>query len=86
MPFRTVRLLKTICIFGSLVFCGIAYLFQNSIPVLMACAVIAMGLFVSHFVILLLFWRCPHCGSWLPGRSLWITYCPHCGKALEAEY
>lgn len=36
---------------------------------------------VALMVVLVVFWRCPHCGKQL-GRDV-PKYCPHCGKRLD---
>ena len=37
---------------------------------------------VAGLAIVMLFWRCPHCGAMLPSREGNIRYCPYCGGKL----
>ena len=44
----------------------------------------ALLLLLGGFAITLAFYKCPHCGSPLSGRSWgYPEYCPHCGKKLD---
>lgn len=43
---------------------------------------VGVALILVGGVIVLLFWRCPHCGMGLPSREGNIQYCPHCGGKL----
>ena len=45
-------------------------------------AAAGVALILVGGVIVLLFWRCPHCGMGLPTREGNIRYCPHCGGKL----
>lgn len=42
------------------------------------------GCFVAAVVLMLLYWRCPHCDRSL-GRLSDLKYCPYCGKSLDDE-
>ncbi|MCI8749456.1 MAG: DUF2207 domain-containing protein [Lachnospiraceae bacterium] len=46
--------------------------------------VIIAGLLVliGAIIFIILFYRCPHCGSFLRTR-FYRTYCPFCGKYIE---
>ena len=47
------------------------------------CIVIGTLIIFSGLAVLLIYYRCPHCGRYL-GREGGLTYCPYCGKALDA--
>ena len=36
-------------------------------------------------VLVVVFWRCPECGSRLPRPDMKCNYCPECGKDLGLE-
>jgi len=46
--------------------------------------VLAAVLFVGALVISTIFYRCPHCRSMLPRRSLPGKFCRNCGKKLDS--
>ena len=37
----------------------------------------------AALILLLLFWKCPHCGARLPRVLKPYEYCPKCGKELD---
>lgn len=43
-----------------------------------------VGCLVALCVLILRFWRCPHCDRSL-GRLSDLKYCPYCGKSLDGE-
>lgn len=46
--------------------------------------VVILGTIV-YFVLILLFWRCPHCGMNFPTKSeMAFTNCPYCGQPLPS--
>lgn len=45
---------------------------------------VGLGGISAFYVILLAFWRCPHCGESL-GRLSDLKYCPYCGKPIDEE-
>lgn len=47
------------------------------------CIAIGTLIISSGLAVLLIYYRCPHCGRYL-GREGGLTYCPYCGKALDA--
>ena len=47
------------------------------------CIAIGTLIIFSGLMVLLIYYRCPHCGRYL-GREGGLTYCPYCGKALDA--
>ena len=47
------------------------------------CRAIGTLIMFSGLMVLLIYYRCPHCGRYL-GREGGLTYCPYCGKALDA--
>ena len=47
------------------------------------CIAIGTLIIFSGLAVLLIYYRCPHCGRYL-GREGGLTYCPYCGKALDA--
>ena len=47
------------------------------------CIAIGTLIIFSGLAVLLIYYRCPHCGRHL-GREGSLTYCPYCGKALDA--
>lgn len=47
-----------------------------------AAFVLGALLMVPGMVVLLAYWRCPHCGMRLPSREGNIQYCPYCGGKL----
>ena len=38
---------------------------------------------VGYVILSLIWWRCPHCGSYLGKLSPFATFCPHCGQELK---
>lgn len=40
---------------------------------------------VAWGVLFFLFWRCPHCGKFLPKSDGDLAFCPHCGKPLPSD-
>ncbi|NCB63192.1 MAG: hypothetical protein EOM52_06185 [Clostridia bacterium] len=48
-----------------------------------AALVIGTLLVFAGIGVLLLFWRCPHCGEMLPSREGRIKFCPNCGEKLD---
>ena len=59
------------------------------VPVLLSCfiqtvilLVLGVALIAVSVVVLLRYWRCPHCGTILPLQAGKIQYCPYCGGKL----
>ena len=47
---------------------------------------LSVAALIGSMIYTLLYWRCPHCGEFMPTRTLDIpTYCPICGKKLDDE-
>ena len=44
--------------------------------------VLGIILLVVGFIMGMIYWRCPHCGMFLP-RNLLAKNCPSCGKSLD---
>lgn len=44
---------------------------------------IVLFLMIGYLVLNWIWWRCPHCGSYLHKLGPGAEYCPHCGKKLE---
>jgi Ca2+/Na+ antiporter len=40
---------------------------------------------VVWLVLYILYWRCPHCGKWLPRGDGDLSVCPYCGKSLNEK-
>ncbi|MBQ3534928.1 MAG: hypothetical protein IJA56_07215 [Clostridia bacterium] len=78
MTLKKFKELRTQIFLAMAVCAGIAVFTQSELFMLFV-FLLAMG----WFVLTALFWRCPHCGTFL-GRSTG-EYCPHCGKKLEEE-
>ena len=38
---------------------------------------------IAYAILTLVWWRCPHCNSYLWKLSPFAAYCPHCGEKLE---
>ena len=38
---------------------------------------------IGYLILALVWWRCPHCNSYLRKLSPFATYCPYCGNKLE---
>ena len=45
---------------------------------------IAIGLVVTDMALIIRWWRCPSCGTYL-GRTSHPTYCPHCGEKIDYD-
>lgn len=58
-------------------------LFQESPAVFWTIAALIGCILIAAFVIQNRFFRCPHCGRRLPGRSGLTDFCPHCGERLQ---
>ena len=58
-------------------------LFREINGVFWLIAALSGGLLLAAGVILLRFFRCPHCGRLLPSRSGLTDFCPHCGERLQ---
>ena len=45
--------------------------------------VLGVACMIVRFIILVLWWRCPHCRAPLPTTGMWnLTYCPNCGNSI----
>ena len=44
---------------------------------------LALAPLAAALILLLLFWKCPHCGARLPRTLKPYEHCPHCGKKLD---
>ena len=58
-------------------FLGIDWAFYSTFAIFIVCL-------IASFVILVVYYKCPHCGKYLSFRQ-WSppTYCPHCGEKLD---
>lgn len=59
------------------------------VPILVSCfiqtvilLILGVVLMAVSVVVLLRYWRCPHCRMLLPPREGNIRYCPYCGGKL----
>lgn len=49
-----------------------------------AIGIAALALFLlAYFVLTLIWWRCPHCNSYLWKLAPFSTHCPHRGNELK---
>lgn len=46
--------------------------------------ILCVGCLAAVCVLMLRFWRCPHCDRSL-GRLSDLKYCPYCGKSIDEE-
>lgn len=45
-------------------------------------AILAVFL-IGYLILALVWWRCPHCNSYLRKLPLFATHCPYCGNELK---
>ncbi len=46
---------------------------------------LALAVLVLDLVLVWLFYRCPHCNSYLGRIGTQASFCPHCGKELPRD-
>ena len=63
-----------------LVIALLAFAFTGAMQ--MVVGVLAVLVACASVVVMLKYWRCPHCGSLLPRSFAVPRYCPHCGKEM----
>ena len=44
---------------------------------------ILVAFLIAYLLLSLVWWRCPHCNSYLRKLPLFATHCPYCGNELE---
>jgi len=38
---------------------------------------------IGGMVVSIVFWMCPYCNSFLPGRAWFVEYCHRCGESID---
>lgn len=82
MKFKTKRII--LMILAGIVVAIIAF-FADRIdesPVVLG---ILAAIFVAYIVLCLIWFRCPHCNTYLRKISVFATHCPFCGKKFDEE-
>ncbi len=84
MDYRLSGKLCHILQLSGIVFALTLFFFKGIDVLFIVIAVFALLLVVGGLVVKLMFYKCPHCHSGLPLRTLTLpTYCPSCGEKLE---
>lgn len=45
--------------------------------------ILLLAWFAGYWILNLIWWRCPHCGTYLHKLGPSAEFCPYCGKELE---
>ncbi len=84
IDYKNVRIIVLV-LWGLGILMYLASLFFITPPYTVATILWVLGaaMWIATPVLMIKFWRCPHCGSMFPPRSWRFQYCPYCGQRLE---
>ena len=82
MSYSKARFYSTILISIAIFVSLFLFAFEEITALFIILATFSIALLVCAFVIIIKFYRCPHCCNLLPVRSAPRDYCPSCGKKL----
>ena len=74
---------KTILFVIAFILVGAIVIFNNFFTkTIIGMAIFAAAL-IAYVIVCLIWWRCPHCNSYLHKLSPFADFCPFCGEKLE---
>lgn len=80
MNFTTKRRILNII---AVIFAVVMVLFNKFVSETLLGVTLLMLFVIAYLILSLIWWRCPHCNSYLHKLTPFSTHCPYCGNKLE---